>query len=69
MSRRNTTQWSVRCSPADTGMSEKGPVAREVELSSSAHAIYEHFYDEDWTDSLPIVPRGGQATVEKIAIN
>ena len=37
-------------------MKEKGPVAREVELDASAHAIYEHFYEEGWTDGLPIVP-------------
>ncbi len=72
-----------------------GPAARQVELDASAHAIYEHFYEQGWTDGLPIVPptealveamlrytdrerydvvadivpRGGQATIEKIAIN
>ena len=76
-------------------MSDIGPAARRLDLDASAHAIYEYYYEEGWTDGLPIIPptpdlvdamlrysdraptdvvadiepRGGQATIEKIAIN
>lgn len=36
-------------------MSEPGP-ARQIALDEDAGAIYEHFYEEGWTDGLPVIP-------------
>ena len=43
-------------------MSEPGP-ARQIALDEDAGAIYEHFYEEGWTDGLPIIP----PTEERVA--
>ena len=43
-------------------MSEPGP-ARQIALDEDAGAIYEHFYEEGWTDGLPVIP----PTEERVA--
>ena len=43
-------------------MSETSP-ARQIALDEDAGAIYEHFYEEGWTDGLPVIP----PTEERVA--
>jgi hypothetical protein len=76
-------------------MTDTPAASNLFEIEDSPYAVYEHFYEEGWTDGLPIIPpteelvretlrytdrapddvvgklppRGGAATMEKIAIN